>query len=64
LSTSAAGNAVNVGTYAITAGGLYSGQRGYIISYGAGTVTIDKRAVTVSGMTPAPRSMTAIPRPV
>ncbi|OHV98798.1 hypothetical protein AKG95_06305, partial [Janthinobacterium lividum] len=51
LSTSAAGNAVNVGTYAITAGGLYSGQRGYIISYGAGTVTIDKRAVTVSGMT-------------
>ncbi|WP_454775913.1 YDG domain-containing protein [Janthinobacterium tructae] len=51
LSASAAGNAVNVGTYAITAGGLYSGQRGYIISYGAGTVTIDKRAVTVSGMT-------------
>lgn len=51
LSTGAAGNAVNVGTYAITAGGLYSGQRGYIISYGAGTVNIDKRAVTVSGMT-------------
>ncbi|WP_219115964.1 YDG domain-containing protein [Janthinobacterium sp. UMAB-56] len=51
LNTGAAGNAVNVGTYATTAGGLYSGQRGYIISYGAGTVTIDKRAVTVSGMT-------------
>ncbi|OBV40089.1 YDG domain-containing protein [Janthinobacterium psychrotolerans] len=51
LNTRAAGNAVNVGTYAITAGGLYSGQRGYIISYGAGNVTIDKRAVTVSGMT-------------
>ncbi|WP_332876065.1 YDG domain-containing protein, partial [Massilia sp. S19_KUP03_FR1] len=51
LNTRAAGNAVNVGTYAITAGGLYSGQRGYIISYGAGTVTFDKKAVTVSGMT-------------
>ncbi|MBH2072518.1 MAG: hypothetical protein I8H90_26770, partial [Burkholderiales bacterium] len=51
LNTGTAGNAVNVGTYAITAGGLYSGQRGYIISYGAGSVTIDKRAVTVSGMT-------------
>ena len=32
--------AVNVGSYVITPGGLYSSQQGYIISYGGGTLTV------------------------
>ncbi|WP_426086115.1 YDG domain-containing protein [Janthinobacterium sp. PSPC1-1] len=51
LNYGAAGSAVNAGTYAITAGGLYSGQRGYAISANAATLTIDKRAATLSGAT-------------
>ncbi len=47
----AAGSAVNAGTYAITAGGLYSGQRGYAINSNAATLTIDKKAVTLTGAT-------------
>ena len=47
----AAGSAVNAGTYAITAGGLYSGQRGYAITSNAATLTIDKKAVTLTGAT-------------
>jgi hypothetical protein len=34
--------AVSVGNYAITPGGLYSGQQGYIISYDSGTLSIDR----------------------
>jgi filamentous hemagglutinin family protein len=33
--------AINVGTYIITPGGLYSDQRGYIIRYGSGTLIIN-----------------------
>ncbi|CAH0351164.1 GLUG motif-containing protein [Aquabacterium sp. CECT 9606] len=40
--------ATDAGTYTITPGGLYSGQQGYLISYGAGTVTIDPRPITVT----------------
>ncbi|KAB8042756.1 YDG domain-containing protein [Janthinobacterium aquaticum] len=55
LNYGAAGSAVNAGTYAITAGGLYSGQRGYAISSNAATLTIDKLGVTLSGATVATR---------
>ncbi|MBH2067593.1 MAG: filamentous hemagglutinin N-terminal domain-containing protein [Burkholderiales bacterium] len=51
LNYGAAGNAVNAGTYAITAGGLYSGQRGYAITSNTATLTIDKKAVTLTGAT-------------
>ena len=40
--------ATQVGTYTITSEGLYSSQQGYLISYGAGTVTIDPRPITVT----------------
>ncbi|MBA4109076.1 MAG: hypothetical protein C0487_05740 [Leptothrix sp. (in: Bacteria)] len=40
--------ATDAGTYTITPGGLYSNQQGYLISYGAGTVTIDPRPITVT----------------
>jgi hypothetical protein len=36
--------AVNVGSYAITPGGLYSNQEGYIISYATGTLIIGQLA--------------------
>jgi filamentous hemagglutinin family protein len=36
--------AVNVGSYVITPGGLYSNQQGYIIHYVSGTLTIDQLA--------------------
>ncbi|WP_258001200.1 YDG domain-containing protein [Janthinobacterium sp. ROICE36] len=49
LNYGAAGSAVNAGTYAITAGGLYSGQRGYAINSNAATLTIDRKAATVTG---------------
>ncbi|WP_426077894.1 YDG domain-containing protein [Janthinobacterium sp. PSPC3-1] len=49
LNYGAAGTAVNAGTYAITAGGLYSGQRGYAINSSAATLTINKRAATLTG---------------
>ncbi|PIG30276.1 filamentous hemagglutinin family protein [Janthinobacterium sp. 35] len=51
LNYGAAGNAVNAGTYAITAGGLYSGQRGYAITSNTATLTIDRKAATLSGAT-------------
>ena len=51
LNYGAAGSAVNAGTYAITAGGLYSGQHGYAISTNAATLTIDKKAATLTGAT-------------
>jgi hypothetical protein len=38
----------NAGTYAITPGGLYSGQQGYDISYASGTLTITPRPITVT----------------
>ena len=50
LNYGAAGNAVNAGTYAITASGLYSGQRGYAITANSTTLTIDKRALTLTGL--------------
>src|ERR1700685_3814653 len=40
--------AVNVGNYAITPGGLYSNQQGYIISYTGGTLTVTAAALTVA----------------
>ncbi|MCQ9379741.1 filamentous hemagglutinin N-terminal domain-containing protein [Methyloversatilis sp. XJ19-49] len=40
---------VNVGSSALTAGGLYSSQQGYLISYGEGTMTVNKADLTVSG---------------
>ena len=49
LNYGAAGTAVNAGTYAITAGGLYSGQHGYAINSTAATLTINKRAATLTG---------------
>lgn len=42
------GTDVNVGTYGVTASGLYSNQSGYIISYVDGTLTIDPHMVNLS----------------
>ncbi|MFZ4876640.1 beta strand repeat-containing protein [Janthinobacterium sp. Mn2066] len=47
----AAGSAINAGTYAITAGGLYSGQHGYLITNNAATLTIAQLGVTLNGAT-------------
>jgi len=41
--------AVNAGSYAITPGGLYSNQKGYIISYASGALTINPAALTLDG---------------
>ncbi|MBB5369149.1 MULTISPECIES: YDG domain-containing protein [unclassified Janthinobacterium] len=51
LNYGAAGSAINAGTYAITAGGLYSGQHGYVISNNAATLTIAQLGVSLSGAT-------------
>ncbi|MBB5608880.1 MULTISPECIES: YDG domain-containing protein [unclassified Janthinobacterium] len=51
LNYGAAGSAINAGTYAITAGGLYSGQHGYVISNNAATLTIAQLGVTLGGAT-------------
>eukprot|EP01133_Synstelium_polycarpum_P019994 gene19994-23960_t len=56
LNYGAAGGAVNAGTYAITAGGLYSGQHGYAISANDATLTINKLNVALSGASVASRS--------
>ena len=40
--------AVNVGNYAITPGGLYSNQQGYIISYAGATLAVTAAALTVT----------------
>jgi filamentous hemagglutinin family protein len=42
------GGGVNAGSYTITPGGLYSGQQGYDISYGSGTLIISPAALTVT----------------
>ena len=42
--------AVNAGSYAVTASGLYSDQQGYDISYANGTLTINPASLTVSGV--------------
>jgi filamentous hemagglutinin family protein len=41
--------AVNAGSYGITAAGLYSNQQGYIINYAAGTLTVNKADLALSG---------------
>jgi filamentous hemagglutinin family protein len=41
-------NSVNVGTYAITPGGLYSNQQGYIISYAGGMLTVNPATLIVT----------------
>ena len=43
----------NVGSYAVSTSGLYSGQQGYDISYADGTATITAATLTVSGSTAA-----------
>jgi len=44
------GDAVNVGNYVVTPGGLYSNQQGYNISYASGNLSIDQLAsVTWTG---------------
>jgi filamentous hemagglutinin family protein len=40
--------AVNVGSYVITPGGLYSNQQGYIINYGNGTLTVAAAQVALT----------------
>ncbi len=45
----AAQTATNVGSYAIVPSGLYSNQRGYIISYANGTLSIDPATLTITG---------------
>ncbi|WP_051989868.1 beta strand repeat-containing protein [Caulobacter sp. AP07] len=45
--------AVNTGSYAIKAGGLYSDQQGYDISYVDGALTIGKAALTVTALNDA-----------
>jgi hypothetical protein len=40
--------AVNVGTYAVTPGGLHSNQQGYAISYASGSLRIDPATLTVA----------------
>jgi filamentous hemagglutinin family protein len=45
-----AGAGSGIGTYAgVTPSGLHSDQQGYIISYAAGTLTVDPRPVSLSG---------------
>jgi len=41
--------ATNAGSYAITAGGLYSNQRGYDITYVDGALTVNKASLTLGG---------------
>jgi filamentous hemagglutinin family protein len=43
--------AMNAGSYAITLGGLYSGQQGYIVSYVNGTLKVNPATLSVSGVT-------------
>ncbi|WP_219137188.1 YDG domain-containing protein, partial [Janthinobacterium sp. UMAB-60] len=56
LNYGAAGNAVNAGTYAITAGGLYSDQHGYAINANAVNLVINKLAATLTGASVASRA--------
>jgi filamentous hemagglutinin family protein len=55
LGTVAYGNSSskNVGSYSIGIGGLYSSQRGYDLSFAAGTATITAATLTANGTTAA-----------
>ncbi|MDB6043306.1 MAG: hypothetical protein JWM63_1857, partial [Gammaproteobacteria bacterium] len=44
-----AGGGTNVGTYSLTPSGLYSNQLGYMISFAAGTLTINPYSVSLTG---------------
>ena len=44
--------ATNVGTYTLTTSGLYSNQQGYIISYAAGTLTVNPATLTAIASAP------------
>jgi len=53
-SLTVAGTAVgasHAGTYSFTPGGIYSDQLGYMITYGAGSLTINQALLTVVGST-------------
>ena len=43
--------AINAGSYAITPGGLYSNQQGYIVSYATGTLTVTPAFLTLGSLT-------------
>ncbi|HET8729877.1 MAG TPA: YDG domain-containing protein, partial [Moraxellaceae bacterium] len=45
------GTGLNAGSYALTVSGLYSGQKGYDISYATGTLTITPATLTLSATT-------------
>jgi trimeric autotransporter adhesin len=45
--------AVNAGSYAVTASGLYSDQQGYDISYANGTLTVNPASLVVTGVSAA-----------
>ena len=45
--------AVNAGSYAVTASGLYSNQQGYDISYANGTLTVNPANLVVTGISAA-----------
>ncbi|WP_162130770.1 S-layer family protein, partial [Polaromonas sp. CF318] len=45
--------AVNAGSYAVTASGLYSNQQGYDISYANGTLTVNPASLVVTGVSAA-----------
>ncbi len=49
LGTVGYSSGTNAGSYAIAASGLYSNQQGYIISYVDGVLTVNPKAITVSG---------------
>ena len=46
---SASQNPLEIGSYTLTPGGLYSAQQGYIISYASGTLTVNPASVSLSG---------------
>jgi filamentous hemagglutinin family protein len=45
--------AIHAGSYAITLGGLYSDQQGYVLSFANGTLSVNPAPLTVSGTTVA-----------
>ncbi len=49
LGTVGYSSGTNAGSYAIAASGLYSNQQGYIISYVDGVLTVNTKAITVTG---------------
>ena len=44
--------AINVNSYTITPGGLYSNQQGYIINYANGALSVTQRPVSLTGTRP------------